>query len=473
MESIFQDSGEVIFEPIQTNFGASHVITSSSLIGSDRWLPVKYMIPHRASTKRAGFKFGKRYIGIYFLNIQNNDFLIINSDLVRSTMTLCVIRREFKSQIISLSDIESFFTDYVNEHSHLLKSKKTIPGIKFVNTSNWSPIPSEIHISQTLESLAHAEIACLLSKTQFIKMPEGCRTDSAFTNDKSDKCIAIQEKSASPQRSENLFQFHKTSGYETMLIVCRPMNYSSTHIGSIVIPGKLVICNTINLSIKSKKWHDFLIPDDFLCQFLLELYHSIETKATTHQWPNGTVVNISGITLSSVDVLTQAQTVQCCKESQAREWRRALLPSCIAIENPKINNSQVDQTINGIRVQDKFARRGSDTNGYICLIAKRGRSVDQKKKKMIPYVYGDFDLLWVFTSENKLFWVIPSSVLHQRGYLTSAGNNGRVSLICYSYDYVAPKAAKFLVNDWTKNYCHQVVDFDFDAITHLLAQSKV
>ncbi|AYV83637.1 MAG: hypothetical protein Hyperionvirus9_54 [Hyperionvirus sp.] len=122
----------------------------------------------------------------------------------------------------------------------------------------------------------------------------------------------------------------------------------------------------------------------------------------------------------------------------------------------KINDgpvSSVDCHINGHRIQCKSSSIKTG-NFYAFTIRKSGRSKNSKAKS-IPYESTDFDyLICQFIPFPKFFFIIPISVLIEKGYVTNNDNKGKGAISLPEIDRIK--------HHWALNYLN-----NFDSLRNV------
>lgn len=179
-----------------------------------------------------------------------------------------------------------------------------------------------------LEAAANDEIIALLGLHRFKQTPEKCRADAGFFVTDPEFSLATQSKACTFCNNGKYFNpFQSTSGYDGMILLCRPM--PRLYIGTLAIPGNIASDNLrLNLSEKSK-YLPYLVPDTLLLNFLTKLHTAVSRKLQTCEWPSGIQVNISQLKISSYDALCTPQGSCNIIERQNHEWRLQALPNIV------------------------------------------------------------------------------------------------------------------------------------------------
>ena len=188
-----------------------------------------------------------------------------------------------------------------------------------------------------LEANAHDEIISLLG-AGFRETPEKCRADAGYRLGNSDACLGIQTKSATFKKNGTTLNiFHSTSGYNGMLLFCRPI-MTRVYIGTVIIPGDQAPTNlSVTLS-PGSKYMPFLVPDTELRRFMETLYIAVGRGAKNYKWPSGNDVDISSLSLTSFPSLCSPTFAPNIRERDSDEWRRTVLPH-LTYETPRVQGT--------------------------------------------------------------------------------------------------------------------------------------
>ena len=297
--------------------------------------------------------------------------------------------------------------------------------------------------SRLLESMTQAELCGLLGP-RYKLTPEACTADGSFRGENTDECMPIQVKS-SRIASNNSYRFSATSGYDNMLLLCRPMP-SSGH-GTCVIPG-FGLRSGVCLRTKSTSMYaPYLVPDRALASFITALFSSVRDCRATHVWPSGKVIDISHIKFYTHEHLSTPVNAKRLIERQF-SLRRSLLFPDHQYKMPEVQNTPVDILIDTVRIQDKVAR--SYGQGHTASLRKNAGRVCGKRTSM-PYTIEDFDALCLFTPDLRYLFLIPAAVLAARGILRSSQACGIGSITCYVPGEYRP-IRRSIADTWTSEY---------------------
>ena len=275
--------------------------------------------------------------------------------------------------------------------------------------------------------------------------PEKCLADCAFSPSQNELALPIQLKNSSNSL------FCSTAGYDSMLLVCRSGKYKE--LGWLCIPGA-GMPNNIELRPKGK-YGPYLVKSDEMQQFLEGLHSAIEEGLTTHIWPSGQSSNISAIQLQPFTQLCIPHSNTDRVEYEARTWRQTILPQ-LTFQDPPLQGLPYDVVFETIRIQDKTSRADGISGRYPVNIHKNA-GLTRGKASFSPYARDDFDALCILCHDRKYIFLIPMSVLCERGYASSQGKKGKCAIHCYSMDYkLMPTGRRPKL--WTQEYCYRASD---------------
>ena len=247
--------------------------------------------------------------------------------------------------------------------------------------------------SYTLEASSQKQLQALLGRERYMLTPEGCKADAGFRPKADGLFLPIQTKSCSMGANGRLNVFGGTSGYNGMLLLCRPM--LKEPIGTLIMPGSLAP-NSIGLCLTvTSKYMPYVIKDMDLLQFLQSVYDAICSNKEVINWPSGISVNIGCIRLANLESLSIPQNRFAKIEHEACLWRQRNFAG-FSFERPGKQHSTVDVIINGIRVQDKVC---TDVKGRIPVSLNKSHG-----KANQPYHVDDFDALFVFVPCRTYFF---------------------------------------------------------------------
>ena len=196
--------------------------------------------------------------------------------------------------------------------------------------------------------------------------------------------------------------FAGTSGYDTLLLMCRPMK--RVYVGTVLIPGNYA---PRDLSLRmdreaSTKYMQYLVPDPLLSKFMTDVYEAVAQKQNFMSWPSGAQIDISSLELTSWESLSTPSSKNDAKERENARWREMILPN-LQYETPQVQATTVDVIINKVRVQDKPAHKPAKGRALSVSLRKSAGRKDGKNLSQ-PYHRRDFDALFVFVPGNRYFF---------------------------------------------------------------------
>lgn len=248
------------------------------------------------------------------------------------------------------------------------------------------------------EAAVHSILINLLGANLYRITPEFCKADAAYgANVKSVMPIQIK---TSAKRRRGQWQFCETSGYDDMLLVCKP--FDSPEAGFLIFPGRHIHMRHLKYCWGGKH-QKYFVPDAKVRQVLQDM---------------------SGIPFCSFkDLCLPVQSKQ-LKAQKLADARAVRLEGVFDIIANQIQGTPVDVVIEGKRVQDKCAYAETGRRGWRVDLKKRaGRYASR------PYESNDFDFLWVHGNKTDChFWLIPAEHLQQLGFFSDNDQKGRTRL---------------------------------------------
>lgn len=322
------------------------------------------------------------------------------------------------------------------------------------------------------EAAAHEEIIAIVGSDHFQETPEKCRADGGFYIDDLDFSLPTQTKTCTfTKDGSGLNTFRETSGYDGIILMCRPM--TRVYIGTILMPGVLAP-KIFRLTLThGSKYMPYLVPDPQLSAFLTDLHAAVADSQENHVWPSGTEVNISDLKLAKFASLCTPPNMPEIVERQNHLWRLKVLPN-FDYKYPQVQGTAVDILMNNVRIQDKPGQTGHAGHiGFQISLGRSGGRIGGKKAPVIPYSAGDFDALFVFLPDKtRFFFVIPAPALLMRNVLTTAHTRGKLSIHCYPSDFKCAKYGR-KPDLWTQQYCFDLQDPEVQAkVATLLTTCK-
>ena len=385
-----------------------------------------------------------KFRGICILWQDGPEVILVDSRLVERTLlylpTIGKNRPEYVIAKAALSSILlKLLLESTEDYNDIMSSVKCKIGSAVVAARKRE--------SYTLEALSQKQLQTLLGRQRYVLTPEGCKADAGFRPKADGLYLPIQTKSCSMGTNGKLNIFNGTSGYNNMLLLCRPM--LKEPIGTLVMPGNFAP-NNIGLSLTAtSKYMPYVVKDIDLLQFLQSLYKAVCSHKESVCWPSGINVNIDCIRLANLESLSIPHNRLAKIEHEAYLWREAKFAE-FRFERPDRLNSTVDVIIDGIRVQDKVC---TDVKGRIPVSLNKSHG-----KANQPYHVGDFDALFVFLPCRTFFFFIPATELEKRGYLASSCTKGMQTIHVYTPRYVYRTGIR--PDMWSLQFCFNSNEFE-------------
>jgi hypothetical protein len=152
----------------------------------------------------------------------------------------------------------------------------------------------------------------------------------------------------------------------------------------------------INIGITSRnKYSDYEIKSEDIIAKLIEL------------WDKKTTYKQEDINLPSTDCVGIEQEYIKIREDHIK---------CLTFEKPERNQMVYDFKVNGKKVQEKTVASLPKKNIYAFKLMKSNGCVN-KIRKYIAYHIDDNELYWLHLRHTHIFYVIPTGVLFEKGYL--------------------------------------------------------
>lgn len=440
-------SGLGVVERLPKNCKATHVFRVQ---GKETVLPIKYMHENNSG----GWNLHTveyRGVVVLWIHSQRAVFVTHTSKLTTGRTRSSSIVRQYHvdSPDTFVIKILSAFRDYGVVMTDVLAITK----YKVVSRKETLLRPS----TNGLEAQAHEEILALVGSDHWKETPEKCRADAVFYIDNPDCGLPVQTKSCTLKKDGKTFNlFHNTSGYDSMVLLCRPM--TRLYIGTLVLPGKLAPKHFTLFLAEGSKYLPYLVPDTQLHTFLTSLHAAVANGIPSHTWPGGKRVDISDIKLVTYGSLCMPHYATDMVERQNHEWRLTVLPN-FTYETPKVQGTTVDVIINGVRVQDKSAHAATDHKGFpVSMTKNSGRDGKKSGTKTSPYAVGDFEAMFVFPPDKtRYFFLIPATALQEQKVLSYKGCKGKTAIVCYFPDYRFAGLGR-PPNLWTQKHCYDLQD---------------
>jgi len=270
---------------------------------------------------------------------------------------------------------------------------------------------------------------------------EGCRADIAIRKlgEHEDKWIPIQLK-VTTKMTHNMYGFRKLNKeYKDMLIcgVCTSENKIW------IIPFNLLTVKTnLNISTTSK-YNKYLVLDNLLLDEHIHKYNAHYTELALHEC------------MTPISILQQRE--------QAYVKKREDNISFLRYDYPGVQNTSVDFSVNGKRVQEKVL----GFNKYkstICtsLHSNNGRG-DDKKRKFRSYRLGENDYYWFHSCMDDRFWIVPESVLYDRKLISDEEETKCRKVVFIPYN----ESNDYRSSEWIRQYEYNYNQIDKDKIIKL------
>lgn len=245
------------------------------------------------------------------------------------------------------------------------------------------------------------------AKFEVAMTKEGCKTDMAMKpkDIDEDAWVRVQLKAAGKMNDESNYScgFNLGNGDYTGMI----MIFTAKVVNTIWIIDYEEIKDRTTMTISrqaSSKFADNKVPPRFLATKLYDMYFD-------DKFPKSTLSSMLNREFASGK-----------KEDKYISLRKEKITFLNFEDAP--NYSVVDFKVNGLKVQEKIATK--DHNQYIvCLHKSRG------KNKKVPYDKGDNDVYWFHLDDWRLFYVIPESVLIEKGHITDGDKVGNAYISIY------------------------------------------
>lgn len=444
-------SGLGTLERLPKNCQTTHVFRQE---GCEIILPVKLFLEPAGKEWKL---LSSKYRGIIVLWITSKQRVLVchTNDLTSGSTKSSLIVKQY-----DVSSCSDFTTKLVEAYAdHGVPLKEVLENTKYKNVPREELLQRPSPNSQ--EAAAHEEIIALVGHDHFQETPEKCQADGGFYTDDPDFSLPTQTKTCTfKQDGVKLNIFHETSGYEGIILMCRPMK--RVYIGTFILPGHVAPKNLTVTLTPGSKYMPYLVPDTKLYDFLAGLHAAVADGQETYMWPSGTKVNISDLKLAKFASLCMPPNMVDIVERQNHEWRMKVLPD-FEYAFPKVQGTAVDMIMNNVRVQDKPAHTKIYQLGYHVTLGRSSGRIGRKRASIIPYSSGDFDALFVFPPDKtRFFFVIPAQALLARGFLKTATSKGKLGVYCYLSDGEYGKYGR-KPDLWTLQYCFDLQDPDVQA----------
>ena len=436
LANLFPDTQSNILKALTQQDLASHTYTPNT---SRPLMPLKLVVEQKQGC--VALLEGK-YEGLLVLWLLTGHCLLIQrSDMPVNAWTGPQVYKFHADKLVPHSNVPTALQGWYN--AVWSPSGKVYSGQTVHKTISREKALEKYGNNRLLESITQAELCGLLGP-RYKLTPEACTADGSFCGGNKDECMPIQVKS-SRIAANNTYHFSATSGYDNMLLLCRPMP-SGGH-GTCVIPGYGLRSTLCLRTSSTSMYTPYLVPDRALATFIMALFSSVQDCKTTHMWPSGTVVDIRHIRLYTHEHLSTPTNAKRLIERQFSLRRNILFPDH-QYTMPEVQNTPVDILIDTVRIQDKVARFHGQ--GHTATLKKNAGRVCGKRTSM-PYTIEDFDALCLFTPDHRYLFLIPAAILAARGILRSSQTCGIGSITCYVPGEYRP-LRKITADTWTSEY---------------------
>jgi len=228
-----------------------------------------------------------------------------------------------------------------------------------------------------------------LTDYEVVRTKEGCKADLAIKKKTDSKWIPLQIKTTMKQM-HNMYSFKGCNkDYNGMLLIC--ICISEKKIWILPFNNKLPV--SINISIKSK-YHKYRVVNEKLTD-TIEQYRDI-------------------VTFTELETLMIPVAILQQREQEYVRKREMLLPF-LQFSYPELQGGVTDFICNGKKVQEKVVglQKKSLTAS---LAANNGAS--NSKRNYRTYMIGENEYYWFHSSIDERFWIIPETVLYEKGYIS-------------------------------------------------------
>jgi hypothetical protein len=276
----------------------------------------------------------------------------------------------------------------------------------------------------------------LSEKYNIIRTKEGCRADLAIKKkgDETDVYLGIQIK-ATQQISHKMYSFNYINkDYGNMLVICICISENKIW----VIPhDDIKHLKYLRIS-KCSKYNKYLVKDNNMLSDDIERY-----SANCMKFP---------LDAFMIPVYKLQQ------REQEYVRKRETNIDFLKYEYPEIQNTPTDFIVNGKKVQEKvagIAHKGNSSYLVAGMASNNGKK-ENGSRNFRSYRLGENEYYWLHSSIDDRFWIVPESVLFERGLLAEKGEtkNRKSIKICKT-------------TTWLKPFEYDYCNIDKDRITKL------
>ena len=221
---------------------------------------------------------------------------------------------------------------------------------------------------------------------------ETCRCDIIIKpkDCNENKWLPVQLKST-VKAVYNQYKFSLCTGYTDEIALCICLEEKRQWLFEEIPEVK-----RINIGITSRnKYSDYEVKSDDIIPKLIELWN----KRTTYKQED--------INLPSTDCVGIEQEYVKIREDHVK---------CLTFERPERNQMVYDFKANGKKVQEKTVATLPKRNIYAFKLMKSNGYIN-KVRKYIVYHIDDNEFYWLHLRHTYIFYVIPTGVLFEKGYL--------------------------------------------------------
>ena len=416
----------------------------------DEWLPITFLIPDAQSR----FSYLDSVpAGVIILWVSSRDIGILEAPTGKRYTCINKVVNGSVCQTVAMSELVAYLTNPYNCEDLLLDKKRIVETI----THGRDHLPR----TQETEATATNHFITLFEGT-FTKTGENCLADGCYgpIRPTTPKVLPLQLKSSINESTKWDFQFGTAKTYDDMLMILR--HIPSKH--NIVAPGNLLKVKGV-VGRWEGKYAPFVVEDSEIVQLVEDVYNARLNGRNTAIWPNSKdPIDISSIKLETCELVKTAQTANYQKEQHFAGLRRAKFPS-LTYTDPPHEAHTIDLNINDVAVQDKTA--GEAKTWWQVNIYKHGSYKNGKLTKQ-PYAEGDFDALYIHVPGDKLFYLVPSTALVEKGFLKSEKHLGKQTICFYPFGNEGGRA-----NLWLNDYLHSYDDEGIEQqVIEILADIK-
>ena len=418
-------------------------------------LPLKFVA--ETESKRWNWNYGQwRGIQVNWMTSEGQVLIIDTKDLSSLRTRTSTILRQFGGFVGKINDVAQRLSEF-DKTEHHESLERVLRSTRYEVISR-EQILATRESTNLLEADAHDELKSLLGDSLHLT-PEKCKADFAYTLGDMTLCLPVQTKSATLKKDgKTMNMFHNTSGYDTMILCCRPMR--RLYLGTVVIPGSLAP-KDLGLALSDdSKYGKFIVPDPMLDEFMARLYKAVLGGEISFIWPSGVNVAISAVVLQTFEDLCVPEGDANKAERESSLIREKSFPA-LQYEYPRVQASTVDIIINGIRIQDKHGVQRENERYIVPLKKRNGRNGRGKLQNLAPYTDNDFDCLWVHLAKNRrFFFVIPARILAENGILQTKASKGKGQIVCFLRGFERRfngNMERFGI-PWTRDYCFDYED---------------